>query len=342
MIRNTFNYYLTSAKNRTSVGRWLGDKRDAQRGKGRYLKQCIKDWWHFEGGKQYIKGTVIAALEVVAAVCAIIGAITGGGIIAGIAGVIALVNGVTNMINESRAYHETRYNGDPARGRQLSKEDTLQDVMRNEWDKNVTFWHRFADGIDLVNMGCAIASILGSCGKLLKSACKWATSGSMMKRMKDLTSLKDFGSKLKLAIRSGFSEIISNIKHHYSDFSSFDKGTDTVKNIASTSKKLFEAKSTKKRIGVGITSVILPNLTFPGNGAVKWGSSKPFNPIGNLYKIGADIKKKVIDKGGKWLEGNEILSRNVLDKLSIKSHIHISIPEISFPDINIRVSGSAA
>ena len=67
----------------------------------------------------------VAALELVIAFAGIVATVA-----VLIGGVIATVNAVTNMINEGRAL--AGYGEDPTRARRISKENSIQDTLRNE------------------------------------------------------------------------------------------------------------------------------------------------------------------------------------------------------------------
>lgn len=226
-VENTINYILTGLSNSTVVGRWLGNTLDNADAGIHYFKQCIEDWWDYDGGKEVIKGGVIAVLETVGAVCAVIAGvaalIAGGTVFAMIAavagvvaGVIAAVNGITNLVNEGRAYNETHNNSDPALGRRRSGEDTIQDTLRRETDSKEL--HGIATGIDIVNGVCTVISFVNGIGNLAKNAYKW-TTGSMADiknlKIKDIltkSNFNDFIGKVKTSFSSGFSEITSAVK----------------------------------------------------------------------------------------------------------------------------------
>lgn len=73
----------------------------------------------------------VAALELVIAFAGIVATVA-----VLIGGVIATVNAVTNMINEGRAL--AGYGEDPTRARRISKENSIQDTLRNETNENIS------------------------------------------------------------------------------------------------------------------------------------------------------------------------------------------------------------
>lgn len=251
-VQNTINYFLTSIGNSSSVGRWLGNKKDEFDSAKDYIKQSIEDWWDYEGGAELVKGLAIGVLEGVIAICAIVGAVLSGGallvVIAGVvAGLIAFGNAVVNIKNEVAAYNTTK-NGDPATGRRRSEVNTLQDYLRSSfvygdngeeyrYDPSKYAW---AMGIDVVNFVCTAITLVDGIGKLVKTAYKW-TTGSMANiknlRIRDILTKDNFAafkSKITSSISNGIADIKCAI--HSGDFTKisefvFDFGDDFLNNL---------------------------------------------------------------------------------------------------------------
>jgi hypothetical protein len=302
-VENTINYVLTGLFNSTAAGRWTSNTFDKVDSVKDYIKQSMKDWWDYEGGKELIKGSAIAVLEIVGGVCAVIAgiaAIIAGGTVLAIitavagviVGVISTVNGMVNFINEERAYNQTHNNNDPALGRRLSGENTVQDYLRRETDSQ--FWHNFATGIDIVNGVCSVITFVNGVGNLMKNAYKW-TTGSManiknlqVKNILTKNNFSNFIGKIKTTFTSGFGEIknaiklgnftkiknfaisfkddfIDNLKEFrkgYTNFKNFSDGAKTVKNWSSTAKILISDDFSAKTIFVDglIEEIVLPNI----------------------------------------------------------------------------------
>ncbi len=280
-VENAISYFFTSIGNSSGFGRWLSDKADMFRTGTNYLKESIKEWYNYEGGKDLIKGVLVDLLEVAIGVLSIVAAILTGGallvIIAGVvAGVIAVANGIANIVNEGRAYNATQ-NDDPATGKRLSAENTIQDFMRDGditdetggglfgVNNHVNLSRNIATGIDVVNLCCTVITVVSSVGKLLKNGYKWATSSSKSLtdiKIKDLFS-KDFfkgiGSKFKTGFKDikaalkfkdwsiakdfgtrMFSDFKFNLSKRFANFSSVKDGIKTTKNYLSISKDLFK------------------------------------------------------------------------------------------------------
>lgn len=261
-VENSINYFLTSIGNKTSVGRWLGNKKDEFDSAKEYIKQRIEDWWDYEGGAELVKGITIGVLEAVIAVCAIVGAVLTGGalwvVIAGVvAGVIALVNAGVNIANEVSAYNTTK-NGDPATGKRRSDVNTVQDYLRSSfvygddgenYKYNSTLYE-IATGIDVVNLLCTTITFVDGIGQLVKKAYKW-TTGSMAEiknlKIKDILTKDNFAafkSKVLTTFKNGFSDIKCAIRSkEYTIVKEFlfDFGDDFLNNLKKGySFKIFE------------------------------------------------------------------------------------------------------
>ena len=110
-VQNSINYFLTGIGNKTSAGRWLGNKKDEAGSALSNIKDSIKTWYNYDGGKELIKGALVGLLEVAIGVLAVVSAILSGGVLVVIAGVvggiIAIANGIANIWNEHKAYNAT-------------------------------------------------------------------------------------------------------------------------------------------------------------------------------------------------------------------------------------------
>lgn len=223
-VQNSINYLLTRIGNKTSAGRWIGNKKDEFNSGKDYIKQSIEDWWDYEGGAELIKGI---AEGVLAAVIAIAGVIISGGALAIIVGAIALAGAIVNICNEVAAYNATR-NGDPATGRRRSDINSVQDYLRSTFiydDQDIKYdkdhyneWYeRGALGIDVVNFVCQSAmivdGIVDGIGNLTKNTYKW-TTGSMADisnlRIRDILTRDNFTafkSKIATSVADGFTDI---------------------------------------------------------------------------------------------------------------------------------------
>lgn len=342
-VQNTINYFLTSIGNKTPFRRWLGNKKDQFNSAKDYIRGKIKDWWNYEGGAQVVKGVALGIVEVVAGVCAFIGAFSGGALIAVIAGavvgIITAINGIANIINECAAYRTTR-NGDPATGRRRSDINTVQDYLRSSFyyaDKGEQYeynskLYRIAGGIDIVNFVCTAITFVDGMIKFAKNLYKWTKSSMVKKTFSNawhdikkafktgnFTKIKEFAYDFK-------TEFLDNLKKSYT-FKIFEKDTkavDFVKhgakligNYASICKTLLEKGiNTKSICEISFNKIVAKNLT--------------------LIKIdtqdGESEKIKLSDITG--IFDFKTQKEKFIEKLSENSNISIRIPEIVMPDLS--------
>ena len=347
VVINTISYLFTSVTNSTSTGRWMNTQTDAFETEASYHKQAIEDWYDYNGGKQLITGIAVAALEIAIAVAAIV--LSGGAVLVVVATVIgsliAIANGVCNIVNEVRAYNLTQ-DGDPATGKRRSDQDTIQDTLRNETDSK--FWHNVATGIDFVNIACAVIQVFSAGKELLQKGYKWATGSvddlSRIK-VKDLFS-KDFFK----GIGSKFDDFKTAYQYGGWDFMK-QLATNTVKRFG-TNLKLeyftkFDLKTAKSYMKIGKTLlkdgftfaaicefVIGPGLTLGEYTTAKIDGGKisvDFGDItfGDFYDLADDFSTKII--GSDLFSNNTIIDNAILDQLSKPIDINISIPETVIP-----------
>jgi len=356
-VENAISYFFTGLGNETAFGRWLGDKGDQFEAGTDYLKSSIKEWYNYEGGKELIKGVLVAVLEIAIAV---VGILTGGTLLAIIAACIALAAGVVNLINEVIAYNQTNNLNDPARGRRTSEINSVQDWLRTSDNKTL---HTIAGGIDLVNLICGISAVISGVGSLLKNGYKWAT-GSVddlakieWKNVFSKNTFKQFGTKFV----NQFKDLKLGLKFGGWDFAKkllLDFGSDFMNNLKTyfTGNGLKSVKAslglTKDIIKDGITiKVVFENIIAPSvstgqittldNGEI--GQIKfDFDSIKvkDFYDIFDDTKSKVIESDF-WSSGDGDISKSVLNKLSEITDINITIPEIHVPEINMPVLRAA-
>lgn len=373
-IENAISYFFTSIGNANGVGRWLNDKTDMFRAGTNYLKESIKEWYNYEGGKDLINGILVGLLEVAIGVISIVATILTGGaflvVLAGvIAGVIAVANGIVNIVNEGRAYNATQ-NNDPATGKRLSAENTIQDFLRDGditdetggglfgVNNHVNLARDIATGIDITSLCCTVITVVSSCGKLLKNGYKWATgSTSELKdiALKDVFSKEAF-SKFGTKIKSGFldikkalnfkdwsvvkdfgSKVLSSFKFNlsksFTNFSDFKGGLSTAKNYLNIAKDLISGKSL---FNIAVNKIIIPNIQIFSTHTE--GDAKAFNDFFgtdkfNSISIDRISLKDFVDIPKDFCE--DIISP-LFEKLNAPCSLNISIPDIKVPDMSFN------
>lgn len=337
------NSFLTNIMNKTSIGRWINDTLDKFSDGVDDFFQMIEDWFDFQGGEAFVKGVMIASLEIVAAVAGIVAAvatlIAGGTLLAMVAaaaalvgGVIALVNGVTNLVNEHRAI--AAYEDDPARAKRLSDENKIQDVMRKETTSNIAAWDMGAGAIDTVKLVCDVIGIVKGGADLFKNLKTWAGSDGIFKALG--STIKDAGSEIKTSfanrdfgiVKDAFSNMFTNFKEGMFKFDSVKDGAKSIKSMASLSKDAIN----------DVTNVFSGDAEFGDiaknifNNTIANFSIGEFMKDGELEKIKIDDFSSIVfdtfDGGGDLIK---LFSSGT-------SAIDISLPDIAIPDIDIRVS----
>lgn len=368
-VQNALNYCLTSFGNSTVAGRWVGNATEKFISADDYIKQSIKEWWNYDGGKQLTKGVLEGVVKVAAAVLTIVLAITSGAallvIIAGlVVGAIAAVNGVMNIVNEGRAYNETKNNANPALGRRRSNEDTVQDTIRRESDSSLC--HGIAQGIDVVNFVCGVVLFVNEAGKLIEKGYKWATGFNQVENIskKDILFSKDnwsqFFSKMKTSIGDGLTNIgqsiklrnfkfiktgmidfgtdfLKNLNNHFFNFENPIKGVKSTSNLLGVADNLLSDGFNKKNF---FEDIVFPNVTIANYITIGTGEGGQmyFDPsgeifLGDIYDIGDELVNDII--GNDIFSSDPIFNADTLKTLSSSCDIDISIPEINMPSIEM-------
>lgn len=366
-IENGFYYIGASLGNASAGSRWVTDKFDEGAAGIEYIKDSLKEWYNYEGGKEVIKGVLVGLLEVAIAALTIAGAImTGGALLAVVAaitlGVIGIFNGVLNIGNEIKAYITTK-EGDPATARRYSREDTYQDMFRTEAAFNDSKWQTAAKWIDGITAVCTVIQLGDGLKNLFKKGFKWA-KGDLTDinelKMKDIfnkDSFKTIGTKLKDTFKNGFSDLFKTIKA--GDWekigkSAIDFGTDFKNNLMKrfvTGEPYKVAKNWLSGIkdlttdGISfkgiMENIVLPSVSI---GSIKEDGHLQFDfdsvKMNDFYDVFKKSKKIVTNDV--WSSGDSF-DINVVDKLSQISNVNVSIPDIHIPEIHIpSISVNAA
>ena len=309
-VESAVTGFFTGLRNSCSAGRWTGDKIDQVRNGGKYIKDGIKEWYDYGGGKELIKGLLVGILEIAIAVLGIVAVVLSGGAILGVVaviagvvgGVIAIVNGAVNIGNEIRAYRELNRYDDPATAKRLRDQNTIQDTLRegnisqdsngflDYIDSHVSISKTIANVIDGVNLVCTVITVVDSLGKLAKNAYKWATNNPL--DIKEI-SMKDVLTK------DSFTKIFSRIK---------SSALQGLKDIGSAIKRM--------------------DLRFFLNGAKDFGSDFMNNMKGEFFKF--DKLKSGVSSVKNILGVAKVLVEHGLDGEGIKGLVEkIVVPGIT-------------
>lgn len=345
---DNIDLFLTNVKNRTFIGRWLDDAKDWFDQTKDYLKECIEDWYQFQGGEQYLYGSGEAFLKMALAVgTLLVGAATIaaggpaivliGGIAGVILGVIGIINSLANGKNEVRALEE--YSDDPAKARRLSGEDTVQDYLRQEGDKNIALRDGIAGTIDAVTIVCEVAKIASGTVALRSNLKSWAGEQGIWSKIK--TSAISGTNELKNAFATNnFTNITSSLKNIAIrnlkiNYLNADTGKDlgyTIQNWASLSKNaLTDVRDWKKGdFGSDNMKSILETLAFNIT-TVEYEKSNSSN--GRVEK-----KSFYLSKSYELIKKGFSISDDALKLFnSSNSSTKIAVPQSILPDAHVDV-----
>lgn len=384
-VVNVANYFLTSTVNSSFVGRWLNNTSDKVATLKDYITQKIKVWWEYEGGKQFTINVISGILVIALSICAIVAAwplalplLMGGTITwAGVVAVAGVVGGFITACNSSidivyegvALYCENKSEEpDPALARQKSNENTIQDVLRREYDSKLA--HNFATGIDIVSSVCSAIEVADGTKDLLKKGYKWtkgSTSALDEIKMKDVltkSTWSDFSSKLKTNSSKNFADVTEAVKTKNWEY--FNKnvksfGTDFVNNLKINFKKDYMNFSTREKglksvknsfelisggfdeildIGNVVDKFVLPNVTIAKLIELKEDSDGQLRLDYSNGIMGQDIVfafnsiKELFTKKAA-VGGDSIIGKNILNKLEMASDVNIRISEIKVPTVEI-------
>ncbi len=338
--------FMTSLSNSNSLFRWIGNNVVDRYNQGRdYLKDRIKEWYNYDGGKQLIKGVGVAILEIVGAIAAIaavvLGTVTGvGALIAAVAavigGVIGILNGAANLINEVNGYN-ARQNGNASWGYRLSKLDTYTDSLRTfSDDKGIHMFANIVDGIEFV---CDVIDFVDGAWKLTKKGYKWAKNSlnSLDEiKCKDIFSrgvLSNFTTKLKETVSGGWktfttaikkkpvdwdffknatnsfvSDFLTNMELRFTDFSSAKNGMKSVKNITSLGKDLLSIDDYN---GKNLSNVLTKNIILPCVNLVGMDVAQKDE---NGFFVRDQLGQIMFDKS-EYISLGDIFSKNLINNL---------------------------
>ena len=373
-VENAISYFFTGLGNETAFGRWLGGKKDDIDSGLDYLKSSIKEWYNYEGGKEFIKGMLTVVLEVAIAIAGAVaavatflaGALTFGAALvlaaALVGAAIALQDAWSNGKNEIAGY-EARQNDDPATGKRRSDINSYSDYLRSSYmfgDDGETyhyneFYNGLATGLEITSVVCSVITVINSCGKLLKNGFKWATGNSsatfkeifskdgMTKLFSGIKTnlsngLKDLGEAIKMGNLNIFK---TALKDFGSDFLTNLKGEfldfGSVKDGASSVKHGLSLAKSFVNDGFDVGNIV-EKVVLPSIGLAHVPGGDSMIVVDDFYSIFDDINSKIIDSN--VFSNDNMINTDVLDKISSISSIDISIPTIHVPEINLNLSAA--
>ena len=344
VIDNFLARIIVKRDNSTAIGRWISDKKDAFRSELSVLKQRIKKWYGYDGGKEVIKGVVVAALEIAIAVISIV---SGVGWVAVLAGIIALADGVMNLVNEFKAYGCAA--NDPASARRRSELNTIADTIRADSDSKLL--HMVAFGIDGVKLALAVTQFIKKGSELIKKGYKWVTNSvddlarldfKHMRFGHFMEGLGDRWSEIQTSFNTGgfkyaakfgknlLKNFMVNFKEEY-----FSISLDSIKNSLKFGKSLIKDGLS---FGVFLEFVVGPvavgNLTtakVDASGKI----SVSFDQIhfNDFRDLADDFLSKIL--GSKVFKNEDIINMSKLSKIKNMKQINIGPIKTMIPKIPV-------
>lgn len=365
-IEDAISRFLNSLINETAVGRWLRSKIEEFQSATEYFKDCIRDWYNYDGGKELLTGIATFILEVGIALLGIAIAIAGFsftilGILSYLASFvlfsIAILDASTNLSNEVKAYSRRSY--DPATAKRLSDLNTAADTLESSFmfgDDGETYIYdeennALAKGLRIAKFVADIIKLVDGGKKLFENAGKWLTGNADFKLgeliskngLKDL--MKGIGNKLtdfKLSFHLNQSEVqkifnkilnssLKNLENKYLDFSGVKDGLSSLKSILSFGKDILDM-SVEGKFDL---KDIYNNLIGPAIGLVNVPNKDGDHKMITLDDISSKIDKIIkLSKVSSSLDDTTI-KKSCLEKLQEKSIESISIHPVNIPSFSI-------
>lgn len=233
-IENAIINFLTTVQNCTYVTRWIDSKVEDFMDKANDLKDRIKYWYNYAGGKQDLSAKLTFLLELGISVCCFWGAIatfaaatlTLGTVLVFLASMtlatISFIDCIYNLRNEGRA--SSIRGNDPATAKRLSDLNTAADTLRSsfmfgtsgEYYKYDETYNNYANGLTIAKFVADIVKFVDGGHKLLTNVGKWLTRCETFKLSSLLSKsgLKEFlkassqtFNEIKVTIKMGFSDL---------------------------------------------------------------------------------------------------------------------------------------
>ena len=358
-ILNAVNYFLLDKiVNKTAAGRWLERADSWLCAKGKRLTDSIKEWYNYDGGKEFLEGALIAVLEIAVAVLTLV---SGGTIFAMIAAAIALAGGICNLLNEFRGAYQNMVLNDPATAKRRSDINSAQDWLRKSDSKLVNGGATLLDGISLI---CGIATVITGARDLIGKGYKWATGETDMlkkldwKKVFSWDGMKKIGSETWSSIKRGGKTIQNAFKtrdfhtigrfmsNYHADFIGNLKETFSMDNLKSVKNGLKLGKDLVKNgltLGVVFEHVLAPNLNLGqftdidtdrvGQLGFEWDHIK----VSDVWDVFDDANGKVIEND--LFHQDTPIKQTVFNKLQqIDNMTNIRIPDVRVPDMTLNYS----
>lgn len=365
-VVNFVSFCLTKWGNSSMPGRWLNVQFDKAQADADYLRQTLKTWYNYEGGRTLLT----SILQVAASVALAIAAVVSGGpllvVIAAVVGAaIVAVNGLTDLIYEGFAYYHTKYGDDPALGKRCSDISTFSDFLRRETNSKAL--HALATGLDIAAFASAAITLVHGFKELFGRGLRWANDTAKLS-FRDYFSKSNwsgFLGKAKTSLKTGAGNAWDDIKDIFRAAKSGNFAQ--LQNVARITKQSFLGSlkdfytldfSARAQAGTAIKNIgyVLQGLSFtldahsiPGALAKVSFAALVLPGVGGLEvfhpnELHLDASRRAVRNGEavKVLDFGERLEDMKADglwglsrrRLSQTSQVNIATPDITMPDFS--------
>ena len=376
-IEYFLEYLFAEKKNGSAFGRYLSKIKDRFDAEKEYLKDAIKEWYNFHGGKQFkealeksITDTVLAVITIALAVIAIIHGAAGLALAAAIAGIILgvinIVDAVNDIVQEKKAYDyeqahyndENAKNYDPALSKRLGNINTLRDWLRSSFkygDDGQTYrsglqeeLSRFAAGmIDFTALVCSVIKFTDGAKNLL-------TKGFKFFNQNNIHNIKDLGSYIKFrfdnilgAINGGYGklvfrdlklDVLKNLKSHFSDFTD-NQNKFSLKDTLNSIKNIISFP--KDLLNKGVIESGIKNILLPS--ITVFNFNEIINGDSSSQNVTLDEFSGLFDKSNSLIQnvlsGLDQMINNMDLKLPDMRNMDRPISKPLFSDLNLGMYG---
>lgn len=365
-IENAISRFLNSLINETAAGRWLRSMVDQFVSAADYLKDYIRDWYNYDGGKELLLAIATFVLEVGIAILSIGLAIAGFaftvmGVLTFLASyvlfTIALMDAATNMSNEVKAYN--RRANDPATAKRLSEINTAAEYLKSSFkisDDGETYYYdeefnNLSKGLTIAKCVADLIKLVDGGIKLFENAGKWLTSNVDFKisELFSKNGLKEvfkglggkfaeIGKTIKIdpesLINFGrelLNDIGKNLQNEFFDFDDVKSMLSSFKSILSFSKDILDMFGEGK-IDFGD---IYKDLIGPAIGLVDVPNKEGDHKMITIGDITSKFEKATkIWKTPGSLEETTI-KNSCLEKLQTQIKVDVSIKPVHVPSFSI-------
>ena len=290
-----FIEWLVGLKNKCPILEFIGNGNAYLMTFVKNIKDEIRHWYEFEGGKEIlgIVGAVVAAVIAVALFIVTLPASGFLAICAAIGAAISVINAIYNIYSSAKSYEAAR-NGDPAWAKIYADEDKLSDGLRRH-----NFGSKELNGLSMVGatvldgteLFCNAVGIVGTIKSIIKSPFKF---NFLNNYFDENLGLRSYMKTPKWTFNKDLNKYVM-----VTDKAGNVKTTYTFKSIARGMKAYIKDAAIDAKTDVGIRTKLNESLKLDFN---DWKNSYSLTGIKDTirYNISHSGYKEVFQKGTSW------------------------------------------